>query len=47
MKDRPIIMCAESVRAILDGRKTQKRSVIKPQPTFLDGGELEVRIKTG
>lgn len=32
MKERPIIMQAESVRAILEGHKTQTRRVIKPQP---------------
>ena len=32
MKERPIIMTADSVRAILDGRKTMTRRVIKPQP---------------
>jgi len=31
-KEHPIIMSAESVRAILDGQKTQTRRVIKPQP---------------
>ncbi|MBF0308104.1 MAG: hypothetical protein HQL56_01060 [Magnetococcales bacterium] len=32
MKERPIIFNAESIRAILDGRKTVTRRVIKPQP---------------